>query len=239
MSELQPRILGLIPARGGSKRLPRKNLLPLAGRPLIAWTIAAALAARGIDRVVVSTDDAEIADTARAHGAEVPFMRPAALADDHASGLQVMLHALNELQAAGEQFDFVALLQPTSPLRRTDDIEGAIARLRETRGDMVVSVCASDHPPEWANTLPPDGALRDFFRPGIRGVRSQDLPVQYRLNGAIYLYNCRRLLETGSDIMDDNAYAYIMPRERSIDIDTALDLHIAEAILTHGGEARP
>jgi len=228
-----PRFLGLIPARGGSKRLPRKNILPLRGRPLIAWTIEAALGCRQLDRVIVSTDDPEIADIARAHGAEVPFLRPAELASDTASSRDVLLHALHTLTEQGEHYDYLVELQPTSPLRDAGDIAGAIKLLLKKNADAIVSVCPTDHPPEWSNTLPADGSLRHFFRPGIRGRRSQDLPPSYRLNGAISIFNCERLLRTGDTAMDDKAYAYIMPRERSIDIDTALDFHLAEAILDY------
>lgn len=232
-----PRLLALIPARGGSKRLPRKNLAPLAGRPLIAWSIETALAATTIDRVVVSTDDPEIASVARATGAEVPFLRPPELATDAAGSEAVIRHALETLEAEGENFDQVMLLQPTSPLRTAHDIDGAARLMHERNAEAVISVCPCDHPPEWSNTLPPDGSLRGFFRPGVRGTRSQDLPLSYRLNGAIYLYDCARLRGSGNLMMDDNSYAYIMPRERSIDIDTELDLRIVEVLLQHRGEA--
>ncbi|RMG36997.1 MAG: acylneuraminate cytidylyltransferase family protein [Gammaproteobacteria bacterium] len=225
------RLLALIPARGGSKRLPRKNLLPLAGTPLIAWTIRAARESGLFDRILVSTEDEEIARRAREAGAETPFLRPPELAGDHAPTLGAILHALETLAGQGEHFDYVAVLQPTSPLRNADDIRGAVALLRRKQADAVISVCRTDHPPEWCNTLPPDGSMRDFFRPGVRETRSQDLPPSYRLNGAIYLYACGRLLESRSLEMDDCCYAYVMPRERSIDIDTELDLKIAEILL--------
>ena len=232
------RFLGLIPARGGSKRLPRKNLRLLGGKPLIVWTIEAALESRCLDRVIVSTDDPEIATVAREAGAEVPFLRPAALADDHAPGLEVLLHALRTLAAARESYDYLVELQPTSPLRNAGDIRAAVSLVHEKAADAVISVCPTGHPPEWSNTLPPDGALRDFFRPGVRGTRSQDLPPAYRLNGAIHIFNCQRLLQTESTDMDDNGFAYVMPRERSIDIDTALDLYLAQALLEFPGRAR-
>jgi len=227
----QARILALIPARGGSKRLPRKNALPLAGKPLIARTIEAALASKTLERVIVSTDDSEIADISRQYGAEVPFMRPIELASDTATSLEVMLHALNTLAEQGERYDFLMMLQPTSPLRTTKDIDRAVQLLLEKNADMVTSVCPTDHPPEWSNTLPSDGSMRSFFRPGVRNTRSQDMPVSYRLNGAIYIFRCERLLAEKSLAMDDNSFAFIMPGERSIDIDTNLDLRIAEAIL--------
>ena len=233
MMTSKPHFLGLIVARSGSKRLPRKNLLPLAGKPLLAWTSEAAKAATRLDRVILSTDAEEIAAIGRAHGAEAPFMRPAELASDTATTAAVMLHALHSLAARGEHYDYLVLLQPTSPLRSAADIDTAIESLLRKQADAVISVCETDHPPEWSNTLPDDLSLANFYRPGIRSVRSQDLPKSYRLNGAIYIYNCRRLLDSGSLEMDDNSYAYIMPRERSIDIDTALDFRIAQAILEH------
>lgn len=235
-TEQLPRLFGLIPARGGSKRLPRKNVLPLAGKPLIAHSIEAALQSTFLERVIVSTDDREIADTALEHGADIPFLRPPELATDTASSLDVLIHALRALQANGESYDYLVELQPTSPLRSPADIDGAVRLLLEKQADAVISVCKTDHPPEWSNTLPSDGSLASFFRPGIRNTRSQDLPVSYRLNGAIYIFNCRRLLDTGSLDMDNNSYAYLMPRERSIDIDTDLDLRIAEAVLQHRKE---
>lgn len=236
MSQRAPAILGLIPARGGSKRLPRKNVQMLAGKPLLAWTVDAARAARHLDRVILSTDDEEIAAIGRQHDAEVPFMRPAELASDTASSLDVVLHALRTLQDRGEHYDYVVILQPTSPLRTAADIDAAIELLLETRGDAVISVCETDHPPEWSNTLPPDRSMRQFYRPGIRDTRSQDLPKSYRLNGAIYIYDCARLLRTGSLQMDDSCYAYVMPRERSVDIDSEIDFEIAQLFQQRFGQ---
>lgn len=228
MSLPRPSFLGLIPARGGSMRLPRKNLLPLAGKPLLARTVEAARNARYLDRVVLSTDNLEIAAIGREFGADVPFLRPVKLASDTASTVDVALHALRSLQAQGEHYDFVVILQPTSPLRSSADIDAAIELLLVKRADAVISVCETDHPPEWCNPLPDDLSMASFFRPGIRRTRSQDLPRSYRLNGAVYVYNCRRLLVSGSLEMDDNSYAYIMPRERSVDIDSEIDFELAE-----------
>ncbi len=230
MPTTQAKVIALIPARGGSKRLPRKNLLPLAGKPLLAWTVEAALAARRIDRVILSTDDAEIAAVGRAYGAETPFMRPAELASDAAGTLGVMLHTLRMLATAGETCDLLVVLQPTSPLRSAADIDAAVELLRDKTADAVISVCETEHPPEWCNTLPDDLSMADFFRPGIRARRSQDLPRSFRLNGAIYVYGARRLLHSGSLDMDDNCFAYLMPRERSIDIDDALDFELAQLL---------
>lgn len=226
-----PRFIGLIPARGGSKRLPRKNALLLAGKPLLAWTSMAAQAAQHLDRVILSTDNAELAEIGRAHGADVPFIRPAKLAGDAATSLGVIQHTLHWLREHGEHYDYLVMLQPTSPLRTALDIDNAIKLLLKKNADAVISVCETDHPPEWSNQLPDDGAMNHFFRPGIRNTRSQDLPKSYRLNGAVYIYNCARLLKTGSLAMDDNSYAYVMPRERSVDIDSAIDFEIAQLFM--------
>lgn len=227
-----PRILAVIPARGGSKRLPGKNVLPLARKPLIVWTIEAARGARYLSRVIVSTDDPEIAQLARACGVEVPFVRPPELASDTASSLDVITHALQSLQEQSETpFDYVMTLQPTSPLRTSEDIDSAIELLRDRQADAVVSVCRTDHPPEWCNALPEDLSMANFYRHGVRSKRSQDLLISYRLNGAIYLYDCGRLLRTGTDNMDDSCYAYVMPRLRSVDIDDAIDFEVAEVYM--------
>jgi len=240
MSTTPPRFLGLIPARGGSKRLPRKNLLPLAGRPLLAWTIASARGARLLDRVILSTDDAEIAATGQEYGVEVPFMRPPELAGDKTATSEVMQHALQTLAAADDLFEYIVVLQPTSPLRSAADIDAAIELFIARQADAVISVCETDHPPEWCNKLPSNHSMADFFRPGIRSKRSQDLPKSYRLNGALYVYNVARLLATGSLEMDDNSYAYPMPRERSVDIDSAIDLEVARVLLERAAaEALP
>lgn len=232
-----PSFLGLIPARGGSKRIPRKNLVAVAGKPLLAWTIDAARSAHQLDRLILSTDDDEIAALGRRHGAEVPFMRPPQLASDTATGHDVVVHAVKTLAERGRQFDYVVVLQPTSPLRGHQDIDDAITLLLNKGADAVVSVCQTDHPPEWSNTLPDDLSMRDFLRPGVRNTRSQDLPTSYRLNGAIYIYDCARLLRDEIQEMERNTFAYIMPRLRSIDIDEEIDLQIAEFLLQrHAGE---
>ncbi len=234
-----PRFLGLIPARGGSKRVPRKNLQTVAGKPLLAWTIDAALAAQRLDRLILSTDDEEIAALGRDCGVDVPFMRPPQLASDTASGRDVTVHAVRTLADRGERFDYVVVLQPTSPLRSHQDIDDAITLLLDKRASAVVSVCETDHPPEWSNTLPDDLSMRDFFRPAVRDMRSQDLPTSYRLNGAIYIYNCTRLLRDETDEMDNSTFAFIMPRLRSVDIDEEIDLEIADLLLQRhaGGRA--
>ena len=223
-------VLGLIPARGGSKGLPGKNVRELAGKPLIAWTVDAAIESGVLDAVVVTTDDAAIADAATAAGAEVPFVRPPELASDDALMIHVVLDAIERLEQAGRSFRYVMLLQPTSPLRIAEDIRGAVARLRETDGRAVVSVCPAEHSPLLANTLPDDGAMASFLRREVSTANRQELPTYYRLNGALYLAEVDFLREQRTFIAD-GTYAYVMPVERSVDVDTAFDLLVAEAVL--------
>lgn len=227
------RVLGLIPARGGSKGLPGKNLALLGRKPLIAWTIEAALDAETINDVVVSTDAEEIATAAVDAGAMVPFMRPSELAEDDTSMLDVVLHALDVLEERGRHYDSVALLQPTSPLRRSRHIEEAAALKHHRAAEAVVSVVEMEHSPLWSNTLPPDGNMADFLRPEISGSRRQDLPTHFRLNGAIYLIDTGTL-RTERAFVGGFAVAYLMPREASVDVDNAIDLEFAEFLLARG-----
>ncbi|MBC8555357.1 MAG: acylneuraminate cytidylyltransferase family protein, partial [Candidatus Brocadiales bacterium] len=141
------RILAIIPARGGSKRLPRKNILDLAGKPPIAWSIEAALGSKYIDRVIVSTDDEEIAGISRKYGADVPFMRPNKLATDESSSVDVVLHVINTLKEKGRESEYIMLLQPTSPLRTMENIDEAVELLQSSSSDAVISVCEAEHSP--------------------------------------------------------------------------------------------
>ena len=226
-------ILGLIPARGGSKGLPRKNIKPLLGKPLIAWTIEQALASKYLDRVVVSTDDKEIADISKKYGAEVPFMRPKELAEDNAKGIDVVLHAIDWLKENDKrkQYDLIMLLQSTSPLRTTEDIDKAIELLfllKEAKA--IVSVCEVDHHSLWVNTLPDDRCMKDFIKPKIMNKNRQELPKFYRLNGAIYIAYCNYLQKRKS-FFGKETFAYIMPREKSIDIDDKIDFKLVEILI--------
>jgi len=220
-------MLAIIPARGGSKRLPRKNILPLAGKPLIAWTIEAALESTAVGRVVVSTDDPEIAAVAELFGAEVPFMRPPELATDAATTIDVVLDILSKLPQPGS----IVLLQPTCPLRTARHIDEAAKLMGERGANAVVSVSEAEHPPEWANPLPEDGSMDQFLREDLRNKRSQELPVSYRLNGAIYIADARTLVQERTFIMHKGAYAYRMDRESSVDIDDKVDFMLAEILM--------
>lgn len=224
--------LAIIPARGGSKRLPRKNVLELGGKPLIAWTIEAALGCSFIDEVMVTTEDAEIAAVAKEYGANVPFLRPAELASDTATSFDAIRHAIDFYRTElGKEFDFVVLLQPTSPLRGSHDIGQAIELRAQKNADAIISVCEVDHSPLWANTLPPDHSMAGFLRDEVKNKRSQDLGVYYRLNGAIYICDTKVLLKNKSFLPDDSIYAYPMAIGHSVDIDTRIDFLTATAIL--------
>jgi CMP-N-acetylneuraminic acid synthetase len=223
------KILALIPARGGSKRLPGKNIKALGGKPLIAWTIEAALQSN-VHKVVVSTDCEDIAAVAKAHHASVPFIRPLEHAQDESGVSGVIDHCLEFYAEQGESFSHILLLQPTCPLRIAADIDAAINLMLDKKASGVFSVCEVDHSPLWANTIPADGSFDDFLREEVAGVRSQELPTYYRVNGAIYLLSVEEYQKTHSLFHHKNTYSLIMPRERSVDIDEEVDFVIAEAI---------
>lgn len=225
------KILAVITARGGSKGLPGKNIRKLAGKPLICWTIKQALATTFIDKVIVSTDDSKIAAIAKKCGADVPFIRPKALATTSAKSIDVILHALNWLEKYNNQeYDLVILLQPTSPLRTTGDIKQALRLLFVKKAKVIVSVCKADHPPLWSNTLPPDLNMGRFIKSHIIDRDRQALPCYYRLNGAIYVSEAGYLKKHRSFLGKDT-YAYIMDNDRSVDIDTIMDFIMAEMIM--------
>jgi len=224
-------IVGLIPARGGSKGIPRKNIVPLAGRPLIAWTIAAATAARGVGRVIVSTDDEEIAEVARAQGAEVPFLRPAALASDGAGALPVIRHAIESLSAAGYQADAVIYLQPTSPFRGSAPIERAVALMQLGDVDTVVSVVRVPHAMTPDSLMRRNGDYVEFIAPPeARSFRRQDKPVLYARNGPAVLALTRDTAMNRNELYGARIKAIEMSALESHDIDEPADLVVAEAL---------
>ena len=220
-------LLTLIPARGGSKGIPRKNIKPLAGKPLIAWTIDAAKQAASVQRLIVSTEDAEIATVARDWGAEVPFMRPAELAADDSPGIAPVLHAIEQLPG----FDWLLLLQPTSPLRAAADIDGIVGACLSQQAPAAVSICAVSEHPYWMYQCDARQRLQPLIpdRPEIS--RRQDLPPVYALNGALYLARTDWLLQQQSFIGPDTL-GYPMPSERSVDLDSPQDWRCAEYLLT-------
>ena len=229
------KILGVVTARGGSKRLPQKNILDLAGKPLIGWTIEAALKSKYIDEVIVSTDSDDIARVSKDFGAQVPFFRPKELSADNMPSADVVIHAVKFFSdEQSKEFDYVMMLQPTSPLRDAHDIDNAIEFLYSKRADAVVSVCETEHPPLWSNTLPENLSMKNFLRDDLKSKVSQDLPVYYRINGAIYICNTKKLLEESTYFLKDNIFAFLMDAEKSVDIDSLIDLKLAEALIqTH------
>ena len=221
-------VLAVIPARGGSKGVPRKNIRKVAGKPLIAWTIEKANKSQYIDRLVVSTDDQEIADIAAQWGGEVPFLRPDELAQDDTPGIAPVIHMLATIRPA---YDLVVLLQPTSPLRTVEDIDGAIALLVKRDARACVSVVEPDKSPYWMYSLDKFGHLMPLL--GGDYACRQDIPPVYALNGAVYVADVCWLLRKQVFVSDETV-AYIMPKERSIDIDSETDLAISTIILSGG-----
>jgi CMP-N-acetylneuraminic acid synthetase len=223
-------ILGLIPARGGSKGVPNKNLAPLCGRPLLAYTADAARESARLTRTIVSTDDEALAAAARALGLEVPFMRPQELAADDTPMLPVMLHATTAVSRAGFAVDAVVLLQPTSPLRRGEHIDAAVDLLARTGADSVVSVVEVPHhfnPVSLLTLL--DGRLQPFL-PGPTVSRRQDKPRVLARNGPAVLAVRTAVLAAGT-LYGDDCRPIVMSAEDSIDIDTPWDLSMAELLL--------
>ena len=224
-------LLAIMPARGGSKGLPGKNIKEFCGKALIAWSIEVAETCSAIDRVVVSTDDDKLVDVVKKYGAEAPFERPAELANDAASTINVIFHTIDWLREH-QNFrpKYILLLQPTSPLRTVEDIEGTIQTLKDKDAQAVVSVCETDHHPWWSNILSEDGNMKDFIMPKILNKRRQDLPKYYRLNGAIYLA-ATKYLRKRNGFFGPNTFAYEMPKERSVDIDSDLDFKLVSLLL--------
>jgi CMP-N-acetylneuraminic acid synthetase len=225
------KILAIIPARSGSKRLPGKNIKELQGAPLIAWTINSALASKYITKTIVSTDSIDISTIAQKSGAQVPFIRPDALSSDSSSSIDVVRHAIEYIEKKNEFYDYTILLQPTSPLRTTSDIDSAIELLLAKKSDAVISVTPEDHSPLWTNTLDSNLSMDNFLSDHIKNSRSQDLKQYYRLNGAIYIANTKKLLLENTFFLKNNTSAFIMSKENSVDIDEEIDFLLASSIL--------
>lgn len=223
--------IGLITARGGSKSIPQKNIKMLAGKPLIAWTIEAALQSKELSRVIVTTDDEKIAEVSKKWGAEVPFIRPIEFARDDSSSISAVLHAIQWMEEK-EGFcpDYIMLLQPTSPFRTAEDIHQSIELAKKHCAVAVVSVCAADSHPYLCQRVLADGTLADFVSTDVVYVRRQDLPPAYTFNGAIYL-SLRKTLLQAKTFTPEGTIAYVMPKERSLDVDTNWDWHLAELIM--------
>ncbi len=218
--------LAIIPARGGSKRLPRKNVLDLNGKPLITYSIEAGLNSKYIDRVIVTSEDNEILAISKKYGADT-IQRPDELASDTSTTFDAIKHAINNC----EKYDYIVLLQPTSPLRNENHINEAIELLNYKNADAVVSVCEMDHSPLWSNTLDKNLSMVGFLKDEVLNKRSQDLEKYYRLNGAIYICKTEKLLTKKNFFLKNNIFAYKMDKEKSIDIDERIDFKMCEVIM--------
>jgi CMP-N,N'-diacetyllegionaminic acid synthase len=215
--------LAIIPARGGSKRLPRKNVLDLCGKPLISYTIEAGLKSKYVDKVVVTSDDNDILTISKEYGAKT-IKRPDELASDIATTFDAIKHTIDNI----EKYDYIVLLQPTSPLRNEKHIDEAIELLEQKNADTIIGVCEMDHSPLWSNTLDESLSMSNFLKEEVLNKRSQDLEKYYRLNGAIYICKTDELLKNKTFFLKDNIFAYIMDRKSSIDIDEEVDFKITK-----------
>jgi len=218
--------LAIIPARGGSKRLPRKNILDLNGKPLIAWSIEAGLSSKYIDKVVVTSDDDDILNLSKSLGVEI-LKRPDYLASDTATTFDTIKHVIEKVA----NYDYIILLQPTSPLRGGLHIDEAIELLENKKASAVISVCKMDHSPLWSNTIDKSLSMVGFLKDEVLNKRSQDLEKYYRVNGAIFICKVERLLENKGFFLKENIYAYVMDRKSSVDIDEEIDFKIAEILM--------
>lgn len=218
--------LGLIPAKGSSTRLSRKNIRNLGDKPLLAWAAEAARESGVVDRLILSTEDSEVARIAEGYGIEVPFLRPRALARDPAGVSDTALHAIEQLEALGEHFRTLVILPPTCPLRTAEDIRAAYRLFLDKDRPFLMSVSEFSHTPLAAMQQADDGTL-DPYMPQYFGRQSQDLPPAYRPNGAIHVLDVEAFKRERSYLAEP-LVGYVMPRERSIDIDTEEDLRAAE-----------
>ena len=219
--------LAIIPARG-SKRLPRKNVLELCGKPLIAWSIEAGLKSKYIDKLIVTSDDEDILSISEKYGSDI-IKRPEELSNDTATTFDALKHTIDNL----EKYDYIVLLQPTSPLRNEKYLDEAIELLEQKNADAVISVCEMDHSPLWSNTLPEDGCMKSFLKEEVLNKRSQDLDKYFRLNGAIYVCKIDKFLENKGFFLKENIYAYKMDKKNSIDIDDEFDFLMTEYIINY------
>lgn len=221
-------ILGIIPARGGSKGFKRKNVYEIGGKPLIAWTIEAAKNSKYLDRIILSSEDKEIISVAKKWGCEVPFVRPKELSKDDTPGIAPVIHAINTISG---QYDYVVLLQPTSPLRLAQDIDACIKLCITGKYRSCLSVSEPEKSPFWMFSRSKRGTLNPIIKANNVSTRRQDLPKVYLINGAVYVADCKYLLKSRS-FLTKNTFGYEMPSDRSVDIDTKFDVLKAETYLS-------
>lgn len=226
------RNIAIIPARSGSKGLKDKNIKELCGKPLLAYSIEAAINSGIFDCVHVSTDSEEYADKAKQYGADVPFLRSEEYSTDTASTWDTVKYVLEEYLSRGQKFDMVTILQPTSPLRTLEDICNAYNLFCERQAFSVISVCKMEHSPLLSNTLNENLSLNGFIDMNRVG-RRQDMPIYYRVNGAIYMMKTN-VLDDINNLYGEHSFAYVMPQEKSIDIDSLIDFKMVEILIKRG-----
>lgn len=222
-------MLAIIPARSGSKGLPDKNIKYLLDKPLMAYTIEAAIKSNCFKDVIVSTDSAKYAEIAQQYGASVPFLRSSQLSNDTASTLDVISEVLDKLKEQGKTYEHFMILQPTSPLRNANHIKECIKMLIEKKANAIVSMCPCEHPIEWSKKLDSNLCLDGLFKPSAR---RQEEKKTYRLNGAMYLSRVDYFLKE-KNFYKENCYAYVMSCRDSVDIDTIEDFLYAQTLLTY------
>lgn len=224
--------IAIIPARSGSKSLEDKNVKLLNNKPLIQYSIDAAKKSNLFDEIMVSTDSEEYARIALECGANVPFLRTKELSNDIVSSWDVVKEVIAKYKELNQEFDTIALLQPTSPLRTSEDIINGYKVFEEKNANCVVAVCEMDHSPLWSNTLPKNHSFENFIKPEVVKMPRQSLPTYYRINGALYIVKTNHLMVV-NEIYSNGSYATLMKKENSIDIDDMLDFLIAEQILKY------
>ncbi|MBW3003746.1 acylneuraminate cytidylyltransferase family protein [Candidatus Woesearchaeota archaeon] len=231
------KVLAYIPARSGSKGIPDKNIVEVNGLPLMAYTINATKASKYVDRIIVSTDSQQYADIAIKYGADVPFLRPEHLATDLADESDVVEHLINWLEENKEPYDIIIKLQPTSPLRTAEDIDNAIRMLLEKDANCIISVNEATVNPLWMNTLPDNHSMDNFINFDLIRKQRQELKKYYQLNGAVFCAKWEFIKEN-KNWYGPNTFAYIMPIERSIDIDEPTDIKLLKTIISEKDENR-
>jgi len=224
---MENEILCIIPARSGSKGVRNKNIINLCGKPLISYVIESAISSEIFDKVVVSTNSEKISDVSKKYGAEVPFLRPEHLSTDESLVKDAIFYTLKNIE---EDYEYVCILQPSSPLLSSEDIKGAYSLLKDKKAEIVVSVCESPVNINWVGNISDDLSMKNFFSKDVCHTRRQDFNKCFCLNGAIY-FGEQKIFYSKKDYYEQDAYAYIMSRERSIDIDSYEDLKMAEYFL--------
>lgn len=224
--------LAVIPARSGSKRVKNKNLKTLAGKPLIEWTLNAALESKHLKNILVSTDSKKIAECVESLGVKVPFLRPNYLAKDTTPTIDAIKHAILKYEKLiNTEFKYIILLQPTSPLRTNYHIDHAIELLKYKKSNGIISVCETEFPVQWCNTLNKEMSMKNFLSAESAKLRSQDLEKFYRVNGAIYIASKKSLFKEMSFYLSSSIYAYEMEKDKSVDIDDIFDFKVAEFLI--------